>query len=78
MALSYGTIDEATARGALNRLEAICATQDAKLDYLNSQVRVLQDAMAAATTEAAAGRGAQRQEFLVNHDGHPHTRGLGL
>ncbi len=36
MAVSYGVLDEATVRSALNRLEAVCSTQDAKLEFLNA------------------------------------------
>ena len=59
-------LDEATVRGALNRLEAVCMVQDSKLEYLNAQLRVLQDSVATAASEATAARGSGRQKFLVN------------
>jgi multidrug resistance efflux pump len=66
MAVAYAVLDEATVRNALNRLEAVCAVQDSKLEYLNAQLRVLQDSVATAAVEANATKGANRQKFLVN------------
>jgi hypothetical protein len=66
MAVAYAMLDEGTVRSALNRLETVCAVQDSKLEYLNAQLRVLQDSVATAATEANAARGANRQKFLVN------------
>ena len=66
MAVSYGVLDEGTVRGALNRLEAVCGVQDAKLEYLNAQLRALQESLATAASEAVAARGTGRQKFLVN------------
>ena len=67
MAMAYNSqLDEALVRGALKRLETLHEQHEGKLDYLNAQLRALQETVAAASNEAAAGRGAQRQKFLVN------------
>jgi hypothetical protein len=66
MTTTYGALDESIVRMALNRLEALCGIQDSKLEFLNAQLRGLQESVAAAASEAMASRGTGRQKFLVN------------
>jgi hypothetical protein len=66
MANTYRVLDEATVRNALNRLEGLCEVQNAKLDYLHAQLLGVQDAAAAAATEAMATRGTGKGKFLVD------------
>jgi hypothetical protein len=66
MTTTYTVLDEATVRSALNRLEALCEVQNAKLNYLHAQLLGVQDAAAIAATEAVAARGTGKHKFLVD------------